>query len=170
MSADSDMRDLAKFPEENPNPVLRIADDGRVIYANAGSTGLLSSWGCGVGDVAPNPICAQIERARSDDEERSFEFELADGARIWLEVAPVQGEDYVNVYGRDISKIRKIERLLANHSDALRSPLTRILGASDPLIEAAGSTGNSALATDLDELREAGRAVLALLDDIGVSL
>jgi hypothetical protein len=28
-------RDAAKFPEENPNPVLRVSDTGEVLYANA---------------------------------------------------------------------------------------------------------------------------------------
>ncbi len=42
--ADRELADLARFPSENPNPVLRVMPDGRVLYANqaAGAvTGLL---------------------------------------------------------------------------------------------------------------------------------
>ncbi len=32
--ADRELADLARFPSENPNPVLRVMPDGRVLYAN----------------------------------------------------------------------------------------------------------------------------------------
>ncbi len=33
--SEEEVRNLAKFPSENPNPVLRISKDGAVLYANA---------------------------------------------------------------------------------------------------------------------------------------
>ena len=42
------VHDLAKFPEENPNPVLRASGDGAVLYANAAAqelAGLLRRQG-----------------------------------------------------------------------------------------------------------------------------
>jgi hypothetical protein len=41
--------DLAKFPSENPYPVLRIHKDGTVLYANKASEELLKARGSGVG-------------------------------------------------------------------------------------------------------------------------
>ena len=32
--ADYELADLARFPPENPNPVLRVMPDGAVLYAN----------------------------------------------------------------------------------------------------------------------------------------
>ncbi len=32
--ADQEIADLARFPSENPNPVLRVLPDGTVLYAN----------------------------------------------------------------------------------------------------------------------------------------
>ena len=32
--ADQELADLAHFPSENPNPVLRIVPDGTLLYAN----------------------------------------------------------------------------------------------------------------------------------------
>ena len=34
---------LARFPDENPNPVLRISDQGEVLYVNKSSSRLLQS-------------------------------------------------------------------------------------------------------------------------------
>jgi hypothetical protein len=44
---------LAKFPSENPNPVLRVDRNGRLLYANLASVPLLTAWGCEVGQILP---------------------------------------------------------------------------------------------------------------------
>ncbi|MHC4157152.1 MAG: GAF domain-containing protein, partial [Planctomycetota bacterium] len=43
----------ARFPSENPYPVLRITKDGTTLYANSAGTALLKDWGCEIGDHAP---------------------------------------------------------------------------------------------------------------------
>ena len=44
---------LARFPAENPNPVLRLRPDGVILYANEASQSLLQELGCAVGDAVP---------------------------------------------------------------------------------------------------------------------
>ena len=44
---------LARFPSENTNPVLRVAKDGTVLYANKASFPLLNVWGCQEGQPSP---------------------------------------------------------------------------------------------------------------------
>ncbi len=44
---------LAKFPSENPNPVLRIDKEGIVSYANKNSIALLKEWDCQEGNRMP---------------------------------------------------------------------------------------------------------------------
>ena len=46
--AQEEIRDLAKFPSENPSPVLRIAGDGNVMYANGRGELFLHLQGHGV--------------------------------------------------------------------------------------------------------------------------
>ena len=48
--AEKRIRELAEFPSENPTPVMRIADDGTILYANAASQPLLSFWECRMGE------------------------------------------------------------------------------------------------------------------------
>lgn len=44
--AGEEIKSLAKFPAENPNPIMRITKDGEIIYANEGSSPLRKTWEC----------------------------------------------------------------------------------------------------------------------------
>jgi two-component system, LuxR family, sensor kinase FixL len=44
--AEKQIQDLARFPAENPNPVLRVSGEGAILYANEASFPLLDAWGC----------------------------------------------------------------------------------------------------------------------------
>ena len=47
------IRHLARLPAENPNPVLRIARDGTILYANPVSGPLLACWNLPQGKGCP---------------------------------------------------------------------------------------------------------------------
>src|SRR3989442_7826714 len=53
------LRTLGKFPSENPYPVLRVARDSQILYANAASQALLNELRCSVGQKVP-PFLAQL--------------------------------------------------------------------------------------------------------------
>ncbi|MCE5250027.1 PAS domain-containing protein, partial [bacterium] len=55
--AEEEIRKLAKFPAENPNPVMRVTPDGSVIYANTPAMNLLKSWKSGIGQHLPENLC-----------------------------------------------------------------------------------------------------------------
>lgn len=48
-----DIQDLAKFPDENPYPLLRVSSDGVMLYANRRSSPVLEAWKYQVGGVLP---------------------------------------------------------------------------------------------------------------------
>ena len=54
---------LSKFPSENPNPVLRIAKDGEVLYSNKAGELLLNKWGSGIGKTVPEKWCNLVAEA-----------------------------------------------------------------------------------------------------------
>ncbi|UCF79129.1 MAG: GAF domain-containing protein, partial [Candidatus Eiseniibacteriota bacterium] len=47
--AEEERAQLARFPSENPNPVLRIATDGAILYCNEAGRPLLDVWMCAEG-------------------------------------------------------------------------------------------------------------------------
>jgi len=103
--------DQSTFPERNPYPVLRIASDGRIIYANPASESFLSHWNCAVNDILPDewrkilfPPVSQEDPVRSFDAaigNRYFNF-----VSVWVDGA------YINVYATDVTnRIKNITSL-----------------------------------------------------------
>jgi len=103
---------LAKFPAENPNPVLRISSRGTVVYANKASASLLEVWGCRVGQSLPHPWHELVLDALSSGQSQQTEVKC-DGRIFSLTFAPVVDANYVNVYGHDITERKKAEQELA---------------------------------------------------------
>jgi len=109
--AEEKIKNLAKFPAENPNPILKISRDGTILYANDASAPLLETWGCQIGERLPQPCFKRAEQAFRLDKPCAFEFNCYD--RIFLvTLAPVAEFDYVNAYGLDITKSKQAEEEL----------------------------------------------------------
>ena len=112
-----EITDLARFPSENPNPVLRVMPDGTVLYANDAAiavNGLLKGRKKSklTGNLAG--LCAE---ASSSAKVRETEFESGD--RIFaFSITPLAGETYVNIYGRDVSDDHKTRLALEAASKA----------------------------------------------------
>jgi len=109
--AEEKIKDLAKFPSENPNPVLRVTKDGRLLYANAASLEQLAEWNSGVGKLMSGECYRMIMRSVNSGQNMLEEFTVKDRVFSFV-IAPVADTDYVNLYGRDITdRKRAVEEL-----------------------------------------------------------
>jgi signal transduction histidine kinase/ActR/RegA family two-component response regulator len=99
---------LARFPAENPSPVLRLSRRGVLLYANPGSKALLEGIGAAVGMPVPEPIRSRILTASDSGENREFEIE-AGGRFFSLMAVSVGDREYVNAYGREVTEQRRLE-------------------------------------------------------------
>jgi PAS domain S-box-containing protein len=97
---------LAKFPSENPNPILRIAADGVLLYVN--EAGLKLQMNLQVGQPAPPVLRKSALQTIQGGTPQTFELELDRRVHSFF-VAPVAAAGYVNLYASDITERRYIE-------------------------------------------------------------
>ena len=112
--AERAIEDLAKFPSENPHPVMRVQADGTVLYMNAASESVLADRGCRVGETVPEEWAKLVADVLESGSVESADLEH-DGSIFSFRVVPVTDAGYVNWYGRDVTDFRRaaeqVERL-----------------------------------------------------------
>ena len=116
--AEEQVNNIAKFPAENPFPVLRVAEDGTVIYSNAPGEVLLKEWNCQVGQTVPPYWQELMEQVLKSNTCLMEEIQCG-GEFFSIAIAPVQEERYVNLYGRDVTQLRLAEEALQKAHDSL---------------------------------------------------
>ncbi len=105
------IQSAALFPEENPFPVLRVARDGTLLYANRAAGALLAQWQCHVGVLVPEFVKLALTTAL--DGGKSRELEIRSGAReLSFMLVPIAERDYVNLYGSDITERKRAEEAI----------------------------------------------------------
>jgi PAS domain S-box-containing protein len=109
--AEDEIKSLAKFPSENSNPVLRLGQDGVILYANEASKALLRDWGCVVGSYAPLFWRDLVTEALTNRLTKTVDMRYGEQVCSFF-VAPITDAGYVNFYGRDITKHRQVEQAL----------------------------------------------------------
>ncbi|MBC8505059.1 MAG: GAF domain-containing protein [Anaerolineales bacterium] len=127
--AKSEIKLLAKFPEENPNPVIRVVADGSIIFANLAADSILKLFGLNLGDQLPevllNPAVEIYQNGLAD------EFDIEIGDRVYsFAYAPVTDAGYLNIYGRDITARILVENDIQHRTQELE----RLYHASGALI------------------------------------
>jgi PAS domain S-box-containing protein len=178
--AEEEVASLAKFPSENPHPILRLDRDGTILYANQASAGLLRMWGSEVGQFAPAPWPDTLREALDTGTPLSMDVECGDVSYAFSAV-PMRDAGYVNLYGRDITDRRRAEESLrAAHDDLERRVRDRTeeLGAANAWLEREIAERKRAveqlraLAAYLESVREEERTTISreIHDELGQAL
>jgi class 3 adenylate cyclase len=108
------LKALDKFPDQNPNPVLRVTRDGRLAYANPASALVRKGLGIEVGDPLPPDFFAAIQDSLAGGTSRVLEVE-SDGRTFDLLVVAVFEFGFINVYGTDVTAARQIAEANRNN-------------------------------------------------------
>jgi len=112
---------IARISEENPDPVMRVTADCHVVYANRPAMTLLAMWEIETGDRLPVAWCQAV--AAAIRERKMIEEELECGDKFYaLMIQSVAGGEYVNIFGRDITKRKATEDQIVNYDDVTGLP------------------------------------------------
>jgi PAS domain S-box-containing protein len=116
--AEEQIASLARFPEENPNPVLRINREGKLLYANGASRRLLDKWALQVNELVPAFWRDLVGKTLTMGCEQHVQFNT--GEIIYsITACPIVDASYVNLYGRDITELVKVTQALQASRDDL---------------------------------------------------
>ncbi len=116
--AEDELRIVAKFPAENPNPVLRADGDAKIIYSNQSGLDFLCKWG--ITDTLPFYMHSVIEMAIETGVADDVEITVSDGTTFLFSVVPIKEFGYTNLYGREITKLKNIESILKLQQEEIR--------------------------------------------------
>ena len=159
--AEAKIKSLARFPSDNPNPVLQANGQGLILYANRTSMPLLEKWNSGVGGRLPVQLHALLDSRLKTG--ASLETELGCDERIYsFGTTSVSDSGDVYLYGHDITARKKAEaELIAMRNQAVAQSLQ----------DALTGIGNRVLFQQrlpqmLEEVQTKGRKLALLLVDI----
>ena len=106
---EDEIRSLSRFPAENPNPIMRFSQSGRILYANQASESLLIDWKRTIGQDLPADWYGRIAMVIESGQNQEVEVNCA-GRIFSCILAPIRGEDYLNLYGQDITERKQAEQ------------------------------------------------------------
>ena len=115
--ADKKIIELAKYPEENPLPVLRVSKNGTMLYTNKAGEPLLDAFKCKIDQPLPDNL-RKIIMNTFDSGSVESEIEVGDNT-FSLMYSPVMEADYVNIYGLDITERKRAKKKIEEYSKNL---------------------------------------------------
>ena len=119
------IRSIAKFPDENPNPVLRFSKAGKILYVNKRSADILDKWDLSIGDYVPLDWKKQIDIALKSHEIVNFE-EIYEDRIYRFTLAPLKELNYLNAYGDDITDRKHAEETIRETKALLEAVVENI--------------------------------------------
>jgi PAS domain S-box-containing protein len=109
--AEKEIERVSRFPNENPDPVLRVNIEGTVYYANTASDVLLKKWKTSVRGKLPASLMQSMANIVAVSGDYKFE-ETCDEKVFEVRCVPIEDYGYINLYASDITERQQAEEAL----------------------------------------------------------
>lgn len=135
---------MTRFPDGDPNPVMRIGDNGVLLYANRASEQVLGALGMELGARVPEQLHHRL--VTKDENDTSPMLIDAGDRKFEMLCIAVKDFGFYNIYGTDVSAMHRLRemqedamhqermsvlgRLTASIAHEINNPLGAVLGAS----------------------------------------
>ena len=102
-----------KFPDQNPNPVMRFSNQFRLQYYNETSKYIIESWGIQLNDQIPDDIGSDLKNATRNN----YRLEKKIGEKTYyFSIVEVAEFEFYLMYGTDITESKAKEMILGKLS------------------------------------------------------
>lgn len=178
--AQEQMSILARFPDESPQPIIRIRKDGLLLYANEAAHFWLKHWGTLSGQKAPEYWVDLVERVLREDKNSKVETSFINRS-FSVTLVPLSDAGYVNLYAEDITQQKVAKEalvqakesaeaasvaksdFLATMSHEIRTPMNGIIGMNNLLLDTKLDKEQRDYASTV---RNSGEALLSIINEI----
>jgi len=134
--AEEEINNLAKFPSENPNPVLRVDYEGKIIYQNKACKNKLQNLKDKGGKYISKQITDLINNMIREKSEKQIAVDISSGKSVYeFSIKPIIKEGYTNIYGRDITERKKAQEDLEKSYINLQKTLNDVINTLASIIE-----------------------------------
>ncbi|WP_371802633.1 ATP-binding protein [Candidatus Lokiarchaeum ossiferum] len=100
---------LAKFPEENPFPVMRISMDGKVLFHNKASSPLLKKWNFDGEFLNSEEVINPLDAMKMDSKIVQLDVDVK-ALTFSVIFIPIPDSNMINIYAYDISEIKMLSK------------------------------------------------------------
>ena len=106
------MYDMSRFPEENPNPVMRVSASEELLYANRPAIEMLEAMGWQKGGSLPEVLLRSIRGIPEKKTDQGSELLCARNRVFSFALSATAGEGYINLYALDITARKQAEEAM----------------------------------------------------------
>jgi len=161
------LSDLARFPQENPDPVLRIDTSFTIIYINEGGKNLLKSFHVKDEFVVPENFIKSLTLLLKKEGTGKFEWSEADVHYVVRFKKPA-GENYINLYFTDVTQEKKVDvaktEFVSLASHQLRTPLSIINWYTEALLKSSSIKTDQQTMEYVNEIRVGSQRMTELVN------
>lgn len=102
---------LSRFPSEDPNPVFRMDSKLNILYANKAARKILEEMGTS-GLRLPKYLKKSILSSIRKSNSGLLSLERKIGRKFYeFTIIPIVDKNYFNIYGRDVTEVKKAEKI-----------------------------------------------------------